>query len=114
MRVARGDVVLVGWPFSDLTGRKRRPAVVVQIDSLNALISDTVLIQVTGRTRSAATEVVLDPSAEPQSGLSRVSYAVCNHFLTLDQALVHQKLGTVSAAAMRQIEGRIKSALGLP
>ncbi len=46
MRVARGDVVLVGWPFSDLKGRKRRPAVVVQIDSRNALISDTVRIQV--------------------------------------------------------------------
>ena len=33
----RGDVVEVDWPFSDLTGSKRRPAVVVQADYLNGL-----------------------------------------------------------------------------
>ena len=38
----RGEVVLVDWPFSDLTGSKLRPAVVVQADFLNSLIDDTV------------------------------------------------------------------------
>jgi mRNA-degrading endonuclease toxin of MazEF toxin-antitoxin module len=31
----RGDVVLVNWIYSDLTGSKLRPAVVVQADFLN-------------------------------------------------------------------------------
>ena len=31
----RGDVVLVDWPYSDLTGSKLRPAVVAQADLLN-------------------------------------------------------------------------------
>jgi len=30
----RGEVVLVDWPYSDLTGSKPRPAVVVQADFL--------------------------------------------------------------------------------
>ena len=34
----RGEVVLLDWPFSDLTGSKLRPAVVVQADFLNGLI----------------------------------------------------------------------------
>jgi mRNA-degrading endonuclease toxin of MazEF toxin-antitoxin module len=33
----RGDVVLVDWPFSDLSGSKLRPAIVVQADFLNGL-----------------------------------------------------------------------------
>jgi len=41
----RGDVVEVNWPFSDLTGTKRRPAVVVQADYLNGLIDDTILVR---------------------------------------------------------------------
>ena len=41
----RGDVVLVDWAYSDLTGTKLRPAVVVQADFLNGLIDDTVLVQ---------------------------------------------------------------------
>jgi hypothetical protein len=44
----RGDVVEVDRPFSDRTGSKTRPAVVVQADFLNGLIDDTVLVQVTG------------------------------------------------------------------
>ena len=38
----RGDVVEVDWPYSDLFGTKRWPAVVVQADDLNGLIDDTI------------------------------------------------------------------------
>lgn len=44
----RGDVVELDWPFSDRTGSKTRPAVVVQSDFLNPLIDDTILVQITG------------------------------------------------------------------
>jgi mRNA-degrading endonuclease toxin of MazEF toxin-antitoxin module len=43
----RGDVVLIDWPYSDRTGSKLRPAVIVQADFLNAFIDDTVLVQIT-------------------------------------------------------------------
>jgi hypothetical protein len=45
----RGEVVEIDWPFSDLTGSKVRPAVVVQADFLDGLIDDTILVKVTGR-----------------------------------------------------------------
>jgi mRNA-degrading endonuclease toxin of MazEF toxin-antitoxin module len=43
----RGEVVEVIWYYSDMSGSKRRPAVVVQADFLNALIDDTILVQIT-------------------------------------------------------------------
>src|SRR5438093_11552255 len=43
----RGDVLQVSWPYSDLSGSKVRPAVVVQADFLNGLIDDTLLVQIT-------------------------------------------------------------------
>jgi mRNA interferase MazF len=39
----QGDVVLVSFPFTDLTSTKRRPAVVVSPDSFNARDEDVVL-----------------------------------------------------------------------
>ena len=110
----RGEVVVVDWPFSDRTGSKLRPAVVVQADLLNGLIDDTVLVAVTSRSRLAGTEVLLDSTTENASGLSHRSYAVCNALLTLDQALVHHTLGVLSDAAMQAIADRIKAALELP
>jgi mRNA-degrading endonuclease toxin of MazEF toxin-antitoxin module len=35
MNVRRGDIVMLDWLYSDRTGSKRRPAVVVQADAYN-------------------------------------------------------------------------------
>src|SRR5438552_3278647 len=66
----RGDVVAVDWPFSDMTGSKVRPAVIVQADFLNGLIDDTILVQITStRHDIPGTEVEIDPAVETASGL---------------------------------------------
>jgi mRNA-degrading endonuclease toxin of MazEF toxin-antitoxin module len=73
--MSRGEVVLVDWLYSDLSGSKLRPAVVVQADFLNGLIDDTILVQITGtRHGIPGTEVQIDPAQETGSGLSKVSY----------------------------------------
>src|SRR5262249_15823493 len=110
----RGDVVEVDWSFSDRTGSKTRPAVVVQADFLNGLIDDTVLVQITGMKHGIpGTEVEIDPAAEPGSGLRKVCYASCTNFLTLDQGLVLRTVGALSDAVMQQIEACLKTVLEL-
>jgi mRNA interferase MazF len=111
----RGDVVLVDWPFTDSTGSKLRPAVVVQADYLNGLIDDTILIQITSKGHGIpGTEVRLDPILEPSSGLVIVSFAFCPNNLTVEQATIDQILGTLTDAAMQQIDASLKATLGIP
>ncbi len=108
----RGDVVEVDWPYSDRTGSKPRPAVVVQADFLNGLLDDTILVQITStRHGSPGTEVVLDPAQEVASGLSRVCVASCVNILTYDQALIRRTIGVLSSAAMAGIEACLKTVL---
>ena len=99
-------------PFSDRTGSKTRPAVVVQADFLNRLIDDTVLVQIT-RTRHGlpGTEVKIDPSVEAISGLTKVCYASCTNVLTLDQSLVLRTVGVLSDVVLQQIEACLKTIL---
>jgi mRNA-degrading endonuclease toxin of MazEF toxin-antitoxin module len=105
----------VDWPYSDLTGTKLRPAVVVQADYLNGLIDDTIYVKVTGRRFGIrGTEVEIDPTVESSSGLFKKSYVSCNNVLTRDQALIHHSLGFVSASTLRQIADRLKQMLELP
>ena len=111
----RGEVVLVDWPYSDLTGSKLRPAVVVQADYLNGLIDDTIYVKVTGKKYGIpGTEVEIDPADETASGLLKVSYASCKDILTRDQTLVHHYLGVLSNAVLGQIEDCLKRVLQLP
>jgi mRNA interferase MazF len=110
----RGDVVLVDWPYSDRTGSKLRPAVVVQADFLNALIDDTVLVQITTTAHSIpGVEVRLDPAQEHASGLLHVSVASCANLLTADPVFIDQVIGYLSDAAMTQIGACLKNVMNL-
>jgi mRNA interferase MazF len=111
----RGEVVLVEWFYSDLTGSKLRPAVVVQADFLNGLIDDTILVAITStRHGIPGVEVEIDPALETASGLVKVSYVSCSNIATRDQTLIDQTLGVLSDATMQQIEACLKKVLDLP
>lgn len=108
----RGEVVEIDWPFTDLTGSKKRPAVVVQADYLDGLIDDTILVKITSRQFGIpGTEVRIDPAIESLSGLSKTCFASCKDILTRDQALVLRPVGVLSDAAMKQIESCLKMVL---
>ena len=56
----RGEVVLVDWPYTDLTGSKLRPALVVQADFLNGLVDDTIYVKVQSAKHLRILEVSVD------------------------------------------------------
>ncbi len=113
--MTRGDVVLLDWPFSDLSGSKLRPAIVVQADFVNAIIDDTIYVKVQGHAYGIpGTEVELGPAVETTSGLLKRCYASCKDLLTRDQTLIHANLGVLSDGAVRKIEDGLKKVLELP
>jgi mRNA-degrading endonuclease toxin of MazEF toxin-antitoxin module len=111
----RGDVVEVSWPYSDLSGTKVRPAVVVRSDFLNGIIDETVLVKITGSHYSIpGTEVLLNPGVETASGLTKVCYACCFEILTREEAVIGPVVGYLSEAAMNEIEKCLKTVLEIP
>ena len=112
----RGDVVLVEFPYSDRTGSKLRPAIVVQQDALNQRRDDTILAAISRTRRFAATEVLIDVSTPDgqQSGLHHSSVIDCALLATFDQSLVHHTLGRLTDALMQQVDRALKTSLGLP
>ena len=111
----RGEVFEVNWLYSDLSGTKVRPGVVVQADFLNGLIDDTILVKITGKQYGIpGTEVKLDPAQESSSGLSKVCYASCNNLITRDQVLIGTIIGYLSDPVMQQIEECLKIVLKIP
>src|SRR5947209_18307093 len=110
----RGEVVEVDWPFTDLTGSKPWPTVVVQADYLNGLIDDTVYVKIQGTPYGIpGTEVRIDPAVDSSSALSKASYASCKDILTRGQALVLGSVGVMTDAATPQIEVSQNQTLGL-
>ncbi len=117
MKVQRGAIVLVDFPYSDQTGRKVRPALVVQADVWNQRLDDTILALITSQRRrvGASTQFEIDiTTAEgQQAGLRLNSVVQCENLITYDQALILRVLGFLSASMMQQIDGCLKVALGI-
>jgi mRNA interferase MazF len=114
MKVTRGDVVLVDYPFT-AGGAKVRPALVVQNDSDNARMANSVVAQISGNTTrvSEATQQLIELAADPGCGLTRDSALIATNLLTMRQSDILRVLGTLSAATMAQIDECLRVAFGL-
>jgi len=113
----RGDVVIVDYPYSDATGTKVRPALVVQSDEKNRVLDDTIIELITSRVhRSSDTHMPIDISTPEgkQSGLRLRSAVQCENLYTIDQKFVLKTIGTLSQGAIQRVNECLQKALGLP
>jgi mRNA interferase MazF len=113
----RGDVAIVDYPYSDATGTKVRPALVVQSDEKNRVLDDTIIALITSQLRrSSDTHVAIDISTAEgkQSGLRLQSAVQCENLYTIDQKFVLKTIGMLSQAAIESVNECLKKALGLP
>src|SRR5438132_11171291 len=97
MSVQRGDVVLLQAPFTSRTGAKTRPMLVVQNDTNNTRMANTILVFITTNTARAAepTQVLIDigtPEGRP-SGLKQTSVVSCENILTVVQRDLLRTIG---------------------
>jgi mRNA interferase MazF len=119
MNVQRGDVVMVDWIYSDRTGSKRRPALVVQADAYNTMLDDTILALITSSARrrvGSATQLEIDISTPDgqQTGLSIDSVVQYENLVTIDRQLIYRIRGRLSSRLMAKIDDCLKAALALP
>jgi mRNA interferase MazF len=118
MPVSRGDVVLALFPFTDASGSKRRPALVVQCDRNNRRLQDVILALITSNTARALTEPtqLLIEIATPdgkQAGLLHDSAVKCEHLMTVHEGLIERVIGRLSSGMMQQVDQCLRSALDL-
>jgi len=87
---AFGSIVLTRFPFTDLSGDKRRPALVVSRD--NDRRPDLVVAFITSVPRIGADMAPLGP--EPGTGLKVPSVVRFDKLATLDRSVIAGRLGT--------------------
>lgn len=114
----RGDVVILDHPFSDASGSKVRPALIVQNDRDNHRLTNTVVVLVTRNISRVGepTHMLIDlTTAEGrQSGLNQTSVVVCTNLFTVSQVKVRRVIGSLPASLMTKVGLCLKAALELP
>ncbi len=107
----RGDVVLVSFIFSDETGEKRRPAVIVSSDAYHKSRREYIIAAVTSRTDRV---LVGDYLISDWQGAGLLFPSVATGIIrTVKQGMIARKLGTIPRPDMPGIENNLRDALGL-
>jgi mRNA interferase MazF len=84
----KGDIVLIPFPFTDLSGNKNRPAVIL-IDSEEDVTVCFITAQLKWQTEF---DIILKPS--DLNGLKKLSLVRLTKFATIDKDLIIGRLGS--------------------
>jgi mRNA interferase MazF len=117
MRVTRGEVVLVDFPFAGGGRSKLRPALVIQNDRDNQRLSNTIVAMISSkiaRSQFEDTQIFLSFSIHgSQTGLRVDSIVNCVNLFTIERTKVLRTLGVVPSSLMPDIQAALKSVFGL-
>lgn len=110
-RFSFGDVVLVPFPFTDQSGTKKRPAVVISGGGCNACRRDIVIMAITSQVRTPLGfgEALL---ADWQ-GAGLVKESVFKPvFATVEQGCISRILGRLSVADKKTLRDVVSEVIG--
>ena len=110
MAYQKGDIVLVPFPFTDLTVAKTRPAVVVSINDFEEKTGDFTVAMITSVPQTTPYDYELKDWED--ANLYSPSW-VRAKLVTLDPKLVRYKPGRLTDSDLVEVENRIRLALGL-
>src|SRR5438876_1020666 len=95
----RGDVVVIPFPFSDLSAAKRRPALV-----LAALTGDDIIVcQITSQSVSDSYAIPIAVGDFTSGGLRHDSNVRPNRLFTADSNIVLYQAGTLKPAKVAEV-----------
>ncbi|MEW5947517.1 MAG: type II toxin-antitoxin system PemK/MazF family toxin [bacterium] len=108
-KFVRGDVVVVPFPFSDLTQAKRRPALIIA--ALEG--DDYILCQITSRNISDRYAVSVEDADFDDGSLKQSSNVRPNRIFTADQNIILYRIGCLKpekfGEVIRKIVGIIQA-----
>lgn len=104
-RFVKGEIVILNFPFSDLSGHKKRPAVVVTKLSGN----DMILCQITSQeNRDDEYALKLKNEDFEYGGLTIDNSLIRTNFLfTADKDLILNKVGKINNFKLNEVKSKI-------
>ncbi len=112
MAFQRGDVVLIPFPFTDLTATKTRPAVVVSSATYQGVRSELLLGYVSSQIVKATAPVDYILNDWQAAGLLKPSF-VRPKLAAIEPTLVVHRVGRLSAQDLSEVDRRLRSAMDL-
>jgi mRNA interferase MazF len=106
-----GDIVLLQFPFTDLTTTKKRPAVIISSFEYNSKRPDIIVMAVTSRIREIQSSCDVIIKEWKQAGLIKES-AIKPIIITIEKDLILAKLGQLQKQDTQALRNNLQTIFG--
>ncbi|MHA1911032.1 MAG: type II toxin-antitoxin system PemK/MazF family toxin [Candidatus Kariarchaeaceae archaeon] len=103
----QGDIVLVPFPFSDLSGHKKRPVLIISID--NQIDNDVISCVITSNPRKVNHSIIIDSGDLKTGSLPLQSKIRVNKIFTLEKSIILKKIGTLDDKTLNRVKNTFRS-----
>jgi mRNA interferase MazF len=103
----KGDIILLSFPFTDLKGKKIRPALVLVVSDLDVIVA---FITTQFKWQNSC-DILLEPNEA--NGLKKTSLLRLSKITTIDKDLILGKLGELDSLDMQTINKNLIKILNL-
>ena len=98
-RFVKGDIVVIPFPFSDLSGNKKRPALVIA----NLRGDDILLCQITSQQSNDPFALALNSTGFFSGSLPVNSFIRPLRIFTADKSIIFRKAGKITPELMTKV-----------
>ena len=99
----QGDIVLVPFPFSDQTGQKVRPALIISNDTFNQTNDDVLLCAITTMIKPSKYSIIIDNSNLDDGMLYETSAIKVENVFKIQKSLIIKPIAAVNKAIVAQV-----------
>ena len=104
-KFAVGTIILVSFPFSNLKGKKLRPALVLAHVEFNNLI----LCQITSKPYASNSAIKIESADFDEGKLPVTSYVRPDKLFTADTSIIESKVGKLTTKVKKNILQKVRN-----
>ena len=102
-RFVKGDIVVLPFPFSDLSSAKKRPAIIIA----TLETEDIILCPITSTKRNDRYDVDINTNHFKEGNLKNASSIRPNRLFTADKKIILYKAGAIKMSKLKEVENKI-------
>ncbi len=103
----QGEIVLIPYPFSDLSNIKQRPVLILSNNKYNFMTEDIVVCGITSNIKDSEYSVLLDNKDLLDCSLPIRSRIKADKLFTLKSSLIKKNLGKVNNKILERVNKEI-------
>ncbi len=106
-RFEQGDILVVPFPFSDLSTVKQRPVLVLSNNSYNTRNRDIITCAVTSNLKDSEHSVLIDNQDLKEGSIPKKSRIKVDKIFTLEQSIIKKKVARVNKRVFENVKGEL-------